>query len=103
MFEYLPEEELPTAEYAEYKEKSDKKPLLVKLAVFRLAVTLFILAAMLLFRVFCPQETEKTSEEFKAAAETETIADKYISEAAELFMEFVEKLPSEGTVENDKA
>lgn len=93
MFEYLPEEE---AVNCEYKEKKDKKPLLVKLAVFRLALAFAVLVAMLLFRGICPQETEKMSEEFRSSAESSTQADDLISEAARWFMSFMEQLPSEG-------
>lgn len=92
MFEYLPEAEEVSAER---KEKSDKKPLLVKLALFRAIAALVILAALLLFRVISPQGAEKASEEFGDAAASQTEADKLISEAAEWFMGFIERLPSE--------
>ncbi|MGN1416208.1 MAG: hypothetical protein ACI4XF_05165 [Oscillospiraceae bacterium] len=94
MFEYLPEEEAVTCEC---KERNDKKPLLVKLAVFRLVAAIAVLAAMLLFRAICPQETDKMSEEFRSCAGSSTQADDLISEAAEWFMSFIERLPSEST------
>ncbi|MGN0696440.1 MAG: hypothetical protein ACI4J5_06725 [Oscillospiraceae bacterium] len=92
MFEYLPEE---GNEACEYKEKKDKKPLLVKLAVFRLAAAIAILAAMLLFRAVCPQGSEKLSEEFRSSAGDASQADELISEAAQWFMGFIERLPSD--------
>lgn len=92
MFEYLPEEE---AVNCDYKEKNDKKPLLVRLAIFRLVLALAVLAAMLLFRGICPQETEKVSEEFRTSTGSSTEADDLISEAAKWFMSFIEQLPSE--------
>lgn len=92
MFEYLPEEEDVNCEY---KEKTDKKPLLVRLAVFRLVLALAVLAAMLLFRALCPQESEKLSEEFRTSADSSTEADELISEAARWFISFIEQLPSD--------
>lgn len=92
MFEYLPEAEGVSAEC---REKPDKKPLLVKLAVFRAIAALVILAALLFFRVISPQGAEKVSEEFGDSTDSQTAADKLISEAAEWFMVFIERLPSE--------
>lgn len=92
MFEYLPDTQTVSSEH---RNNPEKKPLIERVAAFRLIIMIIILAVMMFMRAAFPREAEEVSEEFRTSAESESECDRLIHAAADRFLEYINRAPSE--------